>query len=117
MNKVNLKRLDLLDIVKKNREQHVQDFQEAVTDYEKAVVVVAKKNLARAKLPGKKTFVSFPPAPVSYEDNYKKAERMLELSTDEILEIEDHVFNQLVMDEWGWKQQFVGTSALYKTLT
>jgi hypothetical protein len=40
---------------------------------------------------------------------------MLELSVDEVLEVEEDVFNQLVLDEWGWKHNFAATSAMYKS--
>ena len=39
-----------------------------------------------------------PSAPNSYEDSYKRAIRMLELSIDEVIEIEEDVFNQLVLE-------------------
>jgi hypothetical protein len=57
-----------------------------------------------------------PPAPVNYADNYSRAIRMLELSVEDTIDVEEHIFNQLVLDEWGWKQQFVAQSAMYKTL-
>ena len=49
-------------------------------------------------------------------DNYTRAIRMLELSVEDVIEIEEHIFNQLVLDEWGWKQQFTAMSALYKSV-
>jgi hypothetical protein len=56
-----------------------------------------------------------PPVPVSYEDSYKRAIRMLELSVDDIIEVEEDVFNQLVLDEWSWKRSFTANSTMYKS--
>ena len=59
---------------------------------------------------------SLPPLPVSYEQNYTRAISMLELSVDLEIEIEEDVFNQLVLDEWTWKHQFNMNNTLYKSV-
>ena len=41
---------------------------------------------------------------------------MLELSVEDTIELEDDIFNQLVLDEWTWKHQFVASASLYKSL-
>ena len=61
-------------------------------------------------------FKTIPSKPTSYEDNYTLAIRMLELSVEEIIDVEENIFNQLVLDEWGWKQQFTTLSASYKSV-
>lgn len=118
MNSVKMNRMELLEIVKQNATKHVADYDEAVIDYKVGVLKVAKANLKIANTGELDKFVfnKMPPAPVNYADNYNRAIRMLQLSVDDVIELEDHIFNQLVLDEWGWKQQFVAQSALYKTL-
>ena len=118
MNSVKMNRLDLLKIVKENATKHVADYDEAVIDYKVGVLKVAKANLKIANTGELEKFVfnKMPPAPVNYADNYSRAIRMLELSVEDTIDVEEHIFNQLVLDEWGWKQQFVAQSALYKSL-
>jgi hypothetical protein len=119
MNSVKMNRLELLKIVKENATKHVADYDEAVADYKLAVVKLAKANLKlanTAELDQIRKIKSVPQAPANYADNYSRAIRMLELSVEEIIEVEEHIFNQLVLDEWGWKQQFVAQSALYKSI-
>ena len=118
MNSVKMNRLELLQIVKDNAIKHVADYDESVIDYKAAVVKVAKANLKIANTADleKFTFVKMPSSPVNYADNYSRAIRMLELSVDDVIELQDHVFNQLVLDEWAWKQGFVAQSALYKSI-
>jgi hypothetical protein len=120
MKNVRLDRLELLDIVKTNKEKHIADFKEAVTDYKKAVINVAKENLAVARtgdLIKFRQFRTMPAPPASYEDSYSRAIRMLELSVDSCIELEEQVFNQLVLDEWQWKSSFTTMSATYKSLS
>ena len=59
---------------------------------------------------------TMPQAPVSYEDSYTRAIRMLELSIDDVVELDETTFNQLVLDEWTWKNQFTTSSTFYKTV-
>ncbi len=118
MNAVKINRLTLLTIVRENKEKHIAQFIESVADYKVVVLKQAKENLRLAKLDDLAEFKKMknaPPAPVSYEDSYKRAIRMLELSVEEVIEVEEDVFNQLVLDEWSWKNAFAGTSAMYKS--
>lgn len=117
MNAIKMKRTELLGIVRENKSKHIDLFNEAVVDYKHLVLQLAQANLKLAKT-GELTEFSkikpLPAAPVSYEDSYRRAERMLELSVDDVIEIEEDVFNQLVLDEWTWKRAFVTSNAMYK---
>jgi len=117
MNAVKLNRLELLEIVKQNRVKHVAEFTEAIEDYKDLVMQIATANVKLAKTSNLEEFKKMkaqPPAPVSYEDSYKRAIRMLELSVDEVIEVEEDVFNQLVLDEWSWKRSFTAATMSYK---
>lgn len=118
MNSVKMNRKELLKIVKDNAKKHVVEFKESVEDYKLAVVKIASANLKAAKTADleKFKFRAMPNPPTSYEDNYNRAIRMLELSVEDVIDIEEHIFNQLVLDEWGWKQQFTAMSAMYKSV-
>lgn len=118
MNAIKMNRLELLEIVKQNKEKHIAEFIESVADYKALVLKVAQSNLKLAKTENLEEFRKMkatPAAPVSYEDSYKRAIRMLELSVEEIIEVEEDVFNQLVLDEWSWKRGFTAATMSYKS--
>ena len=120
MYEVKLNKDELLEIVKKNLDKHVADYEEAVEDYKKAVLTVSHRNykLAKSGDPDKFKEIRMPPsAPKSHEDQYVRAIRMLELSVDKEVTLTDDQFSQLVLDEWSWKKDFVVSSALYKTMS
>lgn len=120
MNSIKMNRLELLAIVRENKEKHIAEFIEAVADYKVLVLQVAKANLVLAKtaeLGEFKKIKPLPSAPQSYETSYARAIRMLELSVEEIIEVEEDVFNQLVLDEWDWKRNFTVSNAMYKSGT
>lgn len=119
MHSVKMNRLELLKIVKENATKHVAEYDQAVEDYKVAVIKVAKANLKLANTGEMDKFLSFqrmPTTPANYADNYTRAIRMLELSVEDTIDVEEHIFNQLVLDEWGWKQAFAAQSTFYKSL-
>ena len=119
MESVKINRKQLLAIIVENRAKHVSEYNESVEDYKAGVVKLAKENLKLAnsgELEKIARIKAAPQAPVSYEDNYNRAIRMLELSVDDVIELQEHDFGQLVLDEWAWKRTFTAMSASYKSL-
>lgn len=119
MRDVKMDKAELLAIVRENKEKHIREYNEAVEDYKKAAVKLAQENLELANtgdLDKISKIKAMPSKPTSYEDSYTRAIRMLELSVESIIEIEEQIFNQLVLDEWQWKHNFAVASALYKTI-
>jgi len=114
MHSVKINRNELLGIVRQNKEKHIKEFNEAVEDFKKAVIKVSEENIALVN-EGKIELKSIPIKPVSYESSYTRAIRMLELSVDTEIELELHDFDQLVQDEWQWKQTFSTMNSTYKS--
>lgn len=119
MHAVKVNRKELLKIVTENKEKHIAEFNESVEDYKAAVIKLAEANLKLVKTGDLEQIAKtkpMPGRPVSYENNYTRAIRMLELSVDKEIDVEEDVFNQLVLDEWAWKNQFIASASLYKTI-
>lgn len=118
MRSVKINKTELLEIVRANKEKHIKEYDESVVDYKNAAIKLATKNLKLAKsgdLAQIATIKGMPQRPVSYEDSYTRAIRMLELSVEDVIELEEDIFNQLVLDEWTWKHQFATSNAMYKS--
>jgi hypothetical protein len=118
MKSVKVNKEELLAVVRQNKEKHVSEYSEALGDYRDAVLKVAQHNLKIAKTGDENVisqqYKSKPESPVSYEAEYNRAIRMLEMSVETELEIESQVFNQLALDEWHWKRQFSLMASSYK---
>lgn len=119
MRNVKLNKNELLDIVRKNKDKHVAEYKESVQDYCDAALKIAQANLKLAKT-GEMSKIGemqdMPREPTTYETSYTRAVRMLELSVDEVIELDETTFNQLVLDEWSWKSSFTQTSTFYKSI-
>lgn len=119
MRSVKVEKNELLKIVRENKKKHVKEFEESVKDYKKGAITIAKKHVELAKtgdLDEIARIKAMPQKPTSYEKDYDRAIRMLELSVEDTIELEEDIFNQLVLDEWTWKNAFVASASLYKTL-
>ncbi len=119
MKTVKIKREELLAVVRENKEKHIAEYIESVEDFKKAVVVITKNNLKlvnTGELDSIAKVKNLPAVPNSYEQSYTRAIRMLELSIEDIIELDDTTFNQLVLDEWNWKSNFQLSGSLYKSL-
>lgn len=125
MRSVKIDKAELLEIVRANATKHEADYTEAVAGWKVALVEVTKQNLKLAKLieEGKSAatdlsavkFRAIPTAPSNYSSAYARAIRMLELSVEDVIDLEQEIFNQLVLDEWSWKHSFDAVTSMYKT--
>ena len=121
---VKVNKEELLSVVRENLEKHIAQFEESKEDYLKALTCVSEQNVKIAnkrlkqsltgKIDGELSWKQLPPEPVSFEAEYNRAIRMLEMSVETDLDVEAQVFNQLALDEWSWKNQFLNVSTLVK---
>ena len=118
MRSVKINKKELLSIVRENKEKHIREYAESVEDFKAAVIKITEKNVELAKsgdLEKISKIRSIPSSPTSHESAYTKAIRMLELSVDKEIELEEDIFNQLVLDEWSWKNNFAMMASTYKS--
>ena len=113
MQTVKINKAELLTVVKANREQHRKIFDEAITGYRECAIKELDAMLAEAKT-GKRIRRSVSLVePVDQTREYDKAIRMLEMSVEDVIELEDHEFSNYVLDDWGWKKSFLASNRAY----
>lgn len=115
MRNVKIEREKLLAIVTENKAKHITEYTEAVIDYKLAVTKVCTFNISEIEASRIDKLKEVPNQPTSYENSYVRAIRMLELSADSIIEVDELTFNQLVLDEWQWKNSFTTSNSFYKS--
>ena len=113
MKSVNVKKTDLLDKIKENRAKHRAIFEKAVKGYRKAVVAELEFMLDEARKGRRIKRQIELIEPMDQTREYDRVIRMLEMSTDDIIELSQQDFAQYVMDDWAWKQQFLSTTLPY----
>lgn len=113
MKSVKIKTNELLEVLKKNREIHVSDFNTAQEEYRKDAIVEMKKNLKQAQNGGDIVVNSELVKPQNYVTSYDTAIKMLEMSADELVELTMQEFQQYVEDNWAWKGMFLASTSMY----
>ena len=113
MKSINVKRTDLLDILKKNRENHRDIFEKAQDIYREQAIQELDRMLSDAKANKKiRRFVMLP-EPEDHTEDYDRAISMMEMSVDDIIELVETDHSQYVMDNWGWQKSFATNTSSY----
>ncbi len=113
MRNVKDKKAEVLEILRNNREHHRKIFLEALEGYKNQAVELLEKHIKAIKA-GRVARVRVQiPEPEDYTREYDRAIKMLEMSVDDIVELDEDTFAQFVMDDWDWKRQFLKSNAPY----
>ena len=110
---VTVEKKQLLETLKANKESHVGTFEQVLSDYRDEAVRLLEEHIDRIRK-GKveHVMVTLPP-PKNYEEEYNRAIRMVEWNTEDKIKLDEHTFDQWVMDNWSWKRDFNQTVATY----
>ena len=111
--KVNVKRVELLEKLRANKENHVAKFKEAIVGYRKEVINYLEKLIDEVNNSKDISHTINVDKPFSYEKEYSRVIAMLEMSIDDTIELDSTTFNRYVLDEWEWKSNFETISAKY----
>jgi len=110
---VKVNKADVLVKLKANRSTHRAIFEEAVEGYRKEVTRQLKKHIKEMKSgKPKRTYISIP-YPEDHTKDYDNAIEMLEMSVEDIVELDSEAFMAFYKDDWGWKNQFLASNSGY----
>ncbi len=113
MESVKIKKDELLAAIRENRTEHREVFEEALEGWRRAAQTQLEERLD-ALLHNRVPDIVFSlPAPQDQTKEYDKIIRMLEMSVDDIIELEEHQFAQYVMDDWSWKGRWSQSNSAY----
>jgi hypothetical protein len=115
MKEVRLQKAKLMEIIRKNREEHHAIFLEAQKKYREVAIKLLDRQLSAAR-EGKpfvlRQFVELV-QPVDHTADYDRAIQMLELSVDEVITLSTADFSNLVQDQWQWSRQWATSASHY----
>ena len=106
MERVKVKKSELLEILQANRKKHKEEYKETIRAFRMKAADLFNKEYQKA-ISGKKFESSvFLSKPESHEKDYDLSIKMIQMSVDDIIELSTGEFNQLVNDEWSWRSSF-----------
>jgi hypothetical protein len=110
---IHVEKAKLLEAVKKNREAHRGIFLKAMEGFKKAYIAELER-MSQAVIANKEMQLHIAlEMPQDHTKDYDKAIAQLEWDTAEVIPINHQQFNNFVLDEWGWSQQFSTSNAAY----
>lgn len=110
---VKIKKQELLDVVKANRDEHKEIVSEALQKYRELAVAELDKMLADAKAGKRIRRTVSLIEPMDQTPEYNKAIRQIEMSAEDVIELADHEFNCYVLNQWNWQKQFLHSNRGY----
>lgn len=114
MENMTYNKVDLLEILGKNRAHHKVEFQEAVEGYRRECTKLLNAYVRDLKR-GKTVYISINlPIPTDQTKDYDRVIRMLSLTVVDTIELNERDFNCYVMDEWAWSDVFAASTMNYK---
>lgn len=115
MRKVKVKNEQLLAILKTNRESHREIFLEALDGYKQEVLNLLDGMIKDIKNGKKISHHIALVQPMDQTKEYDRAIKMLEMSVDSEVELDETQFSELVMDEWNWTNNFLASNVNYSS--
>lgn len=115
MKKVNVDRDELLRTLCENRKNHIEKYETATKARKEEVKSYLTDVLNRIENKpdySPKESIRFP-LPASHLADYDRAIKMVEMSVEPIIELDQTEFDQYVMDNWHWKGDFLTKSMVY----
>jgi hypothetical protein len=116
MRTITVQKAMLVDVLKNNRETHQDDFDLAYEGFRQKAMDNVETLLERLrKAPHGEPvqlWIQLEP-PQNHIEDYDRALQMCEWEVGDQMELTETEFQQLVQDDWTWKQQFSTSNKLY----
>ena len=110
---IHAKKDEILAKLRTNRETHATIVAEARKGYVERARESLRERLDQLES-GKIVSRAFSlEPPQDHSDVYDTAIQMLELATDDVIEMDSTQVRTLVMDQWDWSRQFLTSNAQY----
>ncbi len=110
---IHAKKDEILSRLRTNRETHTAIVAEARKGYVDRARESLRERLDQLES-GKIVSLAFSlEPPQDHSDVYDTAIQMLELATDDLIELDSTQVRTLVMDQWDWTRQFLTSNAQY----
>jgi hypothetical protein len=115
---VTVKKEELLETLRTNREEHAAQYAEAVGKHADALIERLLEMLAEARIakdrPGKEVdqHVNLP-VPVNYDHEYATAIQMVDWEISDVITLDAREFQRYVLNQWEWKDHFLAATASY----
>jgi hypothetical protein len=106
---------ELLGVLRANRDSHRGAFLKAQQGFRERAIAELDRSLADARAGNDiRLSILHLPKPEDHTEDYDREIRMLEMHQEPTVRIRASLFDQIVMDRWGWSAAFNATTTAYQ---
>jgi hypothetical protein len=113
MENIKVDKRELLEKVQENRDGHHQVFEDAMEVYREQMIKELDSMIADAKAGRKIRRTVSMPEPEDHTRDYDRVIKMLEMSVEDIIELDEVDFDRYVQDNWVWSHSFASNTTSY----
>lgn len=113
MKTVRIKKSQLVEILTQNRDNHRKLFNDAFEGYRKECMEILAENLDALRRGEQRRVKFYEQAPEDHTPDYDTVLRMLDMSVDDVVELDQRSFAQYVEDDWGWRENWSSSNSKY----
>lgn len=103
----------LIKAITENRAAHRDLFERALEGYRQQAIERLERTIGDLRSGKKQSLMISMPMPQDHTADYDRVIRSLEMTIDPVITLEERDFAMYVMDQWDWKDQFIGSTAQY----
>jgi hypothetical protein len=105
---------ELLEVLKANLERHKKVLTAAMDGYRRQVLSLLEEMIAELREGKVPSDVSVHlTRPSDHTSEYHRVIKMLQMHKGDTVKLDETMFAQYVMDQWGWRRSWMRTSSSY----
>lgn len=108
-----IKKAKLLEILKENRKNHREIFEKAIEGFRKQSIDSLEKKIEKIKKGRLENIMVNFPLPEDHTIDYDRVIRMVELTEEQEMKLDEDESKMYIMDDWAWKRQWTATNFAY----
>lgn len=108
---------ELLEVLTANKDKHRTVFEAAVKGYKAEALKQLHEHIRRIEKGRLVRVQVFLPTPEDHTQDYDRVIRMVTMSTQGDIDMDEQMFAQYVMDDWHWKREWLRNSSSYAKAT
>jgi|WetSurMetagenome_2_1015567.scaffolds.fasta_scaffold45751_3 hypothetical protein len=108
-----IKKEKLLEILKENKKNHRAIFEKAVEGFRKQSIEALEKKIEKIKKGKLENIMVNFPVPEDHTIDYDRVIRMVELTEEQELKLDEDESAMYIMDDWAWKRQWTASNSMY----
>jgi hypothetical protein len=117
MEKITVKKDELLAKLQENRADHRRIFEEALDGFRTQTITELETHIAAIRAGKRRDVYVQKIVPQDHTGDYDRAIAMTTMSIGDTVTLTERDFAQYVMDDWGWQGQFLSTAYGSQTAT